>query len=51
MATKRHIERLSATTYYGHPSPGQVVLANGHIVFHGEASEARKFEDKVKHRT
>jgi len=41
------IERLRASIYYGHRSPGQVVLVNGHIVFHGKECDARKFEARI----
>lgn len=42
--SKLHIERLKAQDYYKHKSVGQVVLVNGHIVFHGKGSDAIKFE-------
>jgi hypothetical protein len=47
MKTK-HIERLSAKQYYKNCAIGQVVLVNGHIVFHGSGVEAKKFEARIK---
>jgi hypothetical protein len=44
---KLHIERLSARKYYGHMAPGQVVLVNGYVRFHGNGWEARKFESRI----
>lgn len=48
---KLHIERLSASVYYGHPAPGQVVLVNGCIRFQGSARDAREFEARLRSRT
>ena len=44
----RHIERLPARQYYGRHAVGQVVLINGQVVFHGKATEAAKFESRVR---
>lgn len=44
-----HVERLKARDYYNHPykAPGEVVLVNGRVEFHGSAAEARKFEATI----
>ena len=44
------IHRLSARFYYGHRAPGQVVLVNGHVEFHGNGWDARKFEARIRSR-
>ena len=41
------IERLPARLYYGHRAPGQVVLVNGHVEFHGRGRDARAFEARL----
>ena len=47
LVRKLHIERLPAGAYYGHCAPGQVVLVNGRVKFHGSGWDARKFEARI----
>ena len=44
---KLHIKRLPARIYYGHSAPGQVVVVNGYVEFHGNGWDARKFEARI----
>ena len=44
---ERWIEWLPASDYYGHASPGIVVLVNGHIELHDSVAEAMKFVDAI----